>query len=420
MPVIVRCGHDLPPSRRPPARRAPPHVLRARLHRDGRRVLPRHASAAPGCCAPRRSTRTCPAGCRASGKGWVTAEYSMLPGLVARADPARGEGRQAVRPHPGDPAPHRPGAAGRVRHARAGRAPGHRRLRRAPGRRRHPHRVDLRRLRRAARRAHPAGAGRARSPTHPLTAFCAAISVGIVDGQPVLDLPYVEDSQAEVDMNVVMTSLGGFVEVQGTAEGAPYSREPSSTRCSALAEAGIAEIIALQREMVAVPPAARGEAAAPRHGQRPQGRGGRRRSSGAGVEVEAPRHRRRGDRRPPSRRTRCSRPAPSPAAPASWPWPTTPASRSTTSAAARASTRPAGPPRTTGSRACCASSTASRRRPGLPLRVRRRGGVARRPRGGRAAARSRAASPTRRAATAGSATTRSWSRSRATAARSPR
>ena len=91
---------------------------------------------------------------------------------------------------------------------------------------------------------------------HPLTAFCAAISVGIVNGVPVLDLPYVEDSRAEVDMNVVMTSLGGFVEVQGTAEGAPYSRAELDSMLQ-LAEGGISEIIALQQEMVSVPPAPR-------------------------------------------------------------------------------------------------------------------------------------------------------------------
>jgi ribonuclease PH len=91
---------------------------------------------------------------------------------------------------------------------------------------------------------------------HPLTAFCAAVSVGIVDGLPVLDLPYVEDSRAEVDMNVVMTSLGGFIEVQGTAEGAPYSREELDLLLG-LAEAGINEIIGLQQEMVSVPPPAR-------------------------------------------------------------------------------------------------------------------------------------------------------------------
>jgi ribonuclease PH len=91
---------------------------------------------------------------------------------------------------------------------------------------------------------------------HPLTAFCAAISVGIVDGVPVLDLPYVEDSRAEVDMNVVMTSLGGFVEVQGTAEGAPYSRAELDTLLG-LAEKGIGEIIGLQQEMVSEPPSPR-------------------------------------------------------------------------------------------------------------------------------------------------------------------
>jgi ribonuclease PH len=92
--------------------------------------------------------------------------------------------------------------------------------------------------------------------THPLTATCGAVSVGIVHGAPVLDLPYVEDSNAEVDMNVVMTSLGGFVEVQGTAEGAPYSRAELDAML-ALAEAGIGEIMALQEEMVRVPPAPR-------------------------------------------------------------------------------------------------------------------------------------------------------------------
>jgi ribonuclease PH len=92
--------------------------------------------------------------------------------------------------------------------------------------------------------------------THPITATCGAISVGIVGGVPMVDLPYVEDSRAEVDMNVVMTSLGGFVEVQGTAEGAPYSRAELDAML-ALAEGGIQEIMALQEEMVSVPPPAR-------------------------------------------------------------------------------------------------------------------------------------------------------------------
>ena len=88
---------------------------------------------------------------------------------------------------------------------------------------------------------------------HPLTAFCAAISVGVVDSVPVLDLPYREDSRAEVDMNVVMTSEGRFVEVQGTAEGQAFTRGELDGML-ALAEKGIGELIDLQREMVAEPP----------------------------------------------------------------------------------------------------------------------------------------------------------------------
>jgi ribonuclease PH len=92
---------------------------------------------------------------------------------------------------------------------------------------------------------------------HPLTAFCAAISVGIVDGTPVCDLPYVEDSRAEVDMNVVMTSDGDYVEVQGTAEGAAFGR-PALDQLLDLAEGGIAELVEAQRAYVAEPPPARG------------------------------------------------------------------------------------------------------------------------------------------------------------------
>jgi ribonuclease PH len=91
---------------------------------------------------------------------------------------------------------------------------------------------------------------------HPLTAFCAAISVGVVDGVPVLDLPYREDATAEVDMNVVMTSEGRFVEVQGTAEGKAFTRGELDSMLG-LAEKGIGELIDLQRQMVAEPPAFR-------------------------------------------------------------------------------------------------------------------------------------------------------------------
>ena len=91
---------------------------------------------------------------------------------------------------------------------------------------------------------------------HPLTDTLGAISVGIVDGNPVLDLPYVEDSRAEVDMNVVMTGAGRFIEVQGTAEGAAFSREELDAML-ALAESGIAQISQMQRELLATPPAPR-------------------------------------------------------------------------------------------------------------------------------------------------------------------
>jgi ribonuclease PH len=96
--------------------------------------------------------------------------------------------------------------------------------------------------------------------THPLHSYCAAISVGIVGGLPVLDLPYVEDSAAEVDMNVVMLGKPGgeplFVEVQGTAEGAAFSRGELDLLLE-LASGGLNEIMALQAEMVSVPPSPR-------------------------------------------------------------------------------------------------------------------------------------------------------------------
>jgi ribonuclease PH len=192
---------------------------------------------------------------RGNGKGWVTAEYSMLPG----SSPER------IKREVKDGRP-----SGRTQEIQRliGRA-----LRAVCDMRRLGERqvivdCDVLQADGGTRTASICGgfialhdaltrevqAGRIKE--HPLTSFCAAISVGIVNGQPVLDLPYVEDSKAEVDMNVVMTSLGGFVEVQGTAEGAPYSREELDTMLG-LAEVGIADIIALQREMVAVPPAPR-------------------------------------------------------------------------------------------------------------------------------------------------------------------
>ena len=84
----------------------------------------------------------------------------------------------------------------------------------------------------------------------PLLDHVAAVSVGIYQGVPVLDLDYPEDSACDTDMNVVMTGAGGFVEIQGTAEGAPFSRD-EMTQLLALAEAGIGELVALQKAALA-------------------------------------------------------------------------------------------------------------------------------------------------------------------------
>jgi ribonuclease PH len=92
-----------------------------------------------------------------------------------------------------------------------------------------------------------------RLPANPLTTACAAVSVGVVDAVALLDLDYSEDVRAEVDMNVVMTGSGRFVEVQGTAEGLPFSRAELDDLLG-LAEHGIASILDAQAELLATPP----------------------------------------------------------------------------------------------------------------------------------------------------------------------
>ncbi|HET7729830.1 MAG TPA: ribonuclease PH [Usitatibacter sp.] len=84
----------------------------------------------------------------------------------------------------------------------------------------------------------------------PLRDFVAAVSVGIVGGEPVLDLDYEEDSACGTDMNVVMTGSGDFVEVQGTAEGEPFTRAQMGQLLD-LASVGISELVRLQRESLA-------------------------------------------------------------------------------------------------------------------------------------------------------------------------
>ncbi|HLB39341.1 MAG TPA: ribonuclease PH, partial [Actinomycetota bacterium] len=78
----------------------------------------------------------------------------------------------------------------------------------------------------------------------------AAVSVGLVDGEPRLDLSYEEDAGADVDFNVVMTGQGQLVEVQGTAEGAPFSRADLEAMLD-LATAGIGELTQIQRDLLA-------------------------------------------------------------------------------------------------------------------------------------------------------------------------
>jgi ribonuclease PH len=81
----------------------------------------------------------------------------------------------------------------------------------------------------------------------PLRDHVAAVSVGIVAGAPLLDLDYAEDSACETDMNVVMTGAGRFVEIQGTAEGAPFTRAQMAEMLD-LAGRGIGELVSLQRK----------------------------------------------------------------------------------------------------------------------------------------------------------------------------
>ncbi len=97
------------------------------------------------------------------------------------------------------------------------------------------------------------------APEKVLRGSVAAVSVGVVDGQPVLDLCYDEDVSAETDMNVVMTDDGRFVEVQGTAEGHPFARA-ELTAMLELAELGCCELTGIQRAVLAAPPTGPGRA----------------------------------------------------------------------------------------------------------------------------------------------------------------
>jgi ribonuclease PH len=192
---------------------------------------------------------------RGRGKGWVTAEYSMLPGASA----------ERIRREVKDGKP-----SGRTQEIQRliGRS-----LRavcdmEALGERSITVDCDVLQADGGTRTASITGAWVAlhdactrlvaagRVARHPLTTTCAAISVGIIDGEPRLDLPYEEDVRAEVDMNVVMAG-DALVEVQGTAEGAPFSRAELDALVD-LAEKGIGELAQLQLATVAVAPPPRG------------------------------------------------------------------------------------------------------------------------------------------------------------------
>ena len=88
-------------------------------------------------------------------------------------------------------------------------------------------------------------------PANPVREHVAAISVGIVNGTPVLDLDYAEDSSCDTDMNVIMTGSGGMVEIQGTAEGTPFSRLELNALVD-LADAGIRQLVAAQTQAIKV------------------------------------------------------------------------------------------------------------------------------------------------------------------------
>ena len=192
---------------------------------------------------------------RGSGKGWVTAEYSMLPGSTAeRASREAARGKQSGRTQEIQR------LIGRSLRAVCDMV--------VLGEVQVTVDCDVLQADGGTRTASICGAYVAlhdafsrmitagRLTRQPLTDAVAAVSVGIVDGVAMLDLPYAEDSRAEVDMNVVMTGSGRFVEVQGTAEGLPFSRSELDGLLG-LAEHGISELLAAQAAVLAAPPAAR-------------------------------------------------------------------------------------------------------------------------------------------------------------------
>ncbi len=192
---------------------------------------------------------------RGRGKGWVTAEYSMLPGSSPeRVDREAAKGKQSGRTQEIQR------LIGRSLRAVTDMV--------ALGERQIVLDCDVLQADGGTRTASICGAYVAlhdactrlvqagQISAHPLTEACAAVSVGVIDAVAMLDLEYTEDVRAEVDMNVVMTASGRFVEVQGTAEGMPFSRGELDDLLG-LAEHGIAAILEQQATLLATPPPTR-------------------------------------------------------------------------------------------------------------------------------------------------------------------
>jgi ribonuclease PH len=189
---------------------------------------------------------------RGTGRGWVTAEYSMLPGASAERI-----GREAAKGKQSGRTQEIQRLIGRSLRAVTDLE--------AMGEAQITLDCDVLQADGGTRTASICGAWVAlhdacsrlveagRMKSHPLDEGCAAVSVGIVDGTPMLDLAYSEDSRAEVDMNVVMTAGGRYVEVQGTAEGAAFSRDELDALLG-LAGGGISSLLAAQAELLDNPP----------------------------------------------------------------------------------------------------------------------------------------------------------------------
>jgi ribonuclease PH len=186
---------------------------------------------------------------RGSGEGWVTAEYGMLP----RATHTRGD-REAARGKQSGRTQEIQRLIGRSMRTVFD-------LKRLGERTLHLD-CDVLQADGGTRTAAITGAyvaahdavswllGQGRITASPILDAVAAVSVGIVAGVPMLDLDYAEDSGCDTDMNVVMTGSGGFVEVQGTAEGAPFTRAEMDALL-ALAARGIGELVAAQKAALA-------------------------------------------------------------------------------------------------------------------------------------------------------------------------